>query len=696
MTSRTAEPADGVLEEASESSTRTLILGLDAGGVILHCDRSATSTLVQESAELLGGHLRDVIAADRDGALDRLLEAIDGGREGTAMLAVDTREHGRRDSVVSVHPMSGANGDGLAALAIVRIPVPAAERFTDPAVMRRQLLDDTLAQIGGVLDLDQMGRGLMDILIPHFCNAGALVIRENLIGPDDAPAEAEGQPLMRRIAIGFDDGDQSWDAAFPTGEVFRYPDGSPAFQCLDGDRAMRLRVADAKMACTPDQWPRPIGVDLLRGCSLLLLPLIARGNALGMITCVRTSQYRPFDGYDAELGMEFAQRAALFIDNARRYGRERATALTLQRSLLPTGLSAPKPVEVHHRYLPGSRLIEVGGDWYESIPLPGARVALVVGDVAGHGVRAAVTMGRLRTAIQTLAGLDLPPAEALQRLDELMRTLGEREPHFATCAYAVYDTVTGILEVASAGHPPPLVAGPGGAEFLDLAPAPPLGIAAAVGGSPVFGRRYAVEDGSLLVLYTDGLVENRSRDIDDGLARLRAVFDAAFPDEDGPARPLALLCQEALDGMYNDHHRDDIAMLIARLGRIPEEDHMTWELPATPASAREARSLVREKLASWGLADLSFTAELAATELVTNAVCHVGGPIQLRLVRTDKLVCEVFDNSDARPRLRPPEDNETAESGRGLQVVSRLARRWGVRPTPTGKSVWCELDLPSV
>jgi serine phosphatase RsbU (regulator of sigma subunit)/anti-sigma regulatory factor (Ser/Thr protein kinase) len=675
----------------SVSSTRTLILGLDTAGTVLHCDRGAAGALALEPEELLGTKLRDLVTTDHDGGLDRLLEAVAAGRESTAMLTVGTRAHGPRDSVVSVHPMTG-DGSGLAALAIVRVPMPSGERFTDPALMRHALLDGTFARIGALLDLDQMGRGLMDLLVPHFCSSGALVVRENLIGPDDSPAEApDGQPLLRRVAIGFDDGDPSWDAAFPTGEVFCYPPGNPAMKCLTKERSLRLRMPPGELPYTAEQWDRPGGAEMLRGCSLLLLPLTARGTTLGFLACVRASGHRPFDEYDVQLGMEFASRAALFVDNARRYGRERATALTLQRSLLPTGLTAPAPVEVHHRYLPGSRLIEVGGDWYESIPLPGARVALVVGDVAGHGVRAAVTMGRLRTAIQTLAGLDLPPAEALQHLDELMRTLGEREPHFATCAYAVYDTVTGVLEVASAGHPPPLVAGPDGADFLDLPPAPPLGIAAAVGGAPmVVSRRYAIEDGSILVLYTDGLVENRSRDIDDGLARLRTVFDA----EEATTRPLAALCQEALDGMYNDHHRDDIAMLIARLGRIPEDDHMTWELPGLPTAAREARSMVREKLGEWGLAELSFSAELAATELVTNAVRHGGGGIMLRLVRTDRVVCEVFDGSDARPKMRPPEDNSTAESGRGLQVVSRLARRWGVRPTPTGKSVWCELDLP--
>jgi hypothetical protein len=216
-------------------------------------------------------------------------------------------------------------------------------------------------------------------------------------------------------------------------------------------------------------WRRKPVASLLSDVSMLLLPIVGKDATLGFFYCVRQAGTRRFDRYDMDMGMEFASRAAVFFDNAGRYKREHATALMLQRSMLPTGLSAPSSVEVKHRYLPGSQLVEVGGDWYESIKLPGARVALVIGDVAGHGVRAAVTMGRLRTAIQTLAMLELPPAESLQQLDELMQTIGAREPHFATCAYAVYDAVTGECELAVAGHLPPLVVHPDGrSELLEV------------------------------------------------------------------------------------------------------------------------------------------------------------------------------------------------------------------------------------
>jgi len=428
---------------------------------------------------------------------------------------------------------------------------------------------------------------------------------------------------------------------------------------------------------------RPPAAGLLSGACKLLLPLNARGATLGYIVCTRKRCSRPFDAYDTEIGMEFASRAAILLDNARRYNRERATALTLQRSLLPTGLSAPPSVEVRHRYLPGDQLIEVGGDWYESIALPGARVALVVGDVAGHGVRAAVTMGRLRTAIQTLAMLELPPAESLQQLNELMQQMGEREPHFATCAFAIYDAVTGSLEVASAGHLPPLLVPPkkGSSEFLDVSPAPPLG----VGEGPISSRTFEIKDGSLFVLYTDGLVESRGRDIDDGLKRLQSVFGPASVTE-----PIEALARAALTGVSSDRHRDDVALLIARLARIDGDRQACWTLPSDPASAREARRLVTKALEKWQLGAFVPVTQLLVSELVTNAIRYAEGPVTLRLIREDTLVCEVADSSPALPRLRDADD----EPGRGLQIVSRLSHRWGSRQTPAGKVVWCEQQIP--
>jgi anti-sigma regulatory factor (Ser/Thr protein kinase) len=377
----------------------------------------------------------------------------------------------------------------------------------------------------------------------------------------------------------------------------------------------------------------------------------------------------------------------VFFNLATLYIREHATALTLQRAMLPTGLTMPSSVEVKHRYLPGSELVEVGGDWYESIRLPGARVALVVGDVAGHGVRAAVTMGRLRTAIQTLAMLELPPAESLQQLDELMQTIGEREPHFATCAYAVYDAVTGEIELAVAGHLPPLLVHPDGRnEYLEVTPCPPLGI----GNGVVDTKVITVEDGSLFVLYTDGLVESRDRDISEGLDRLRSAFGEGAPGQD-----LEDLCKTSLDGVYSDAKRDDIAVLIAKLRRIPEDHRVSFQLEPRESWVRDARALIRDPLKRWGLEDLIDSSELLVSELVTNAIRYAkGGEILLRLIlEPETLVCEVHDSSPALPRVL--QVDKDAENGRGLHVVSQMASRWGVRRTASGKVVWCEQLVPA-
>jgi len=719
-------PAGGITAETSHpalaTSVRTVILGIDYDGRIVQHDRNAPQILAREPDELLGAQLSDLTAgvaqdsaaqgnaaqgnaadgtaadgtaaqgnshagraADGVAAVSGLLEAIRADREGSAMLTIDTRDGYRTDAVVTVHPMR-AGGTNLAALALLRIPAPRAERFIDPALMRKLMLDDTFTRIGDTLDVDHLARELIDALVPHFCNAGDLLLLESLIGDDELPSHGpDGSLPLRRIALLHDRKDPAWEAAFPTGEILRYPAHTPYFQCMaTGVPVLEATISDLQAGKIAKAWRRKPVAKLLSGASMLMLPLIARGTMLGFFACTRQEGFRRFDAYDIEIGMDFAARAAVFIDNARRFSREHATALTLQRSMLPTGLSYPSSVEVKHRYLPGSKLIEVGGDWYESIALPGGRVALVVGDVAGHGVRAAVTMGRLRTAIHTLAMLELAPAESLQQLDELMHTLGEREPHFATCAYAVYDAVSGECEVAVAGHLPPLLVHPDGSnELLDVPPAPPLGI----GDGEVESRQFKIEDGSLFVLYTDGLVENKGQDISDGLARLRGIFGPG-----SPTRPLEDLCKATLDGVYSDHQRDDIAVLIARLRRLPEDCYATWTFAPKGTSVRAARSVLAEPLKRWDLEDLIPTTELLVSELVTNAVRYSRGDVTLRLVNERALVCEVLDNSGALPRLRQASGDD--ENGRGLQVVRQLSHRWGARRTATGKVVWCEQQLP--
>jgi anti-sigma regulatory factor (Ser/Thr protein kinase) len=660
----------------SSTSAQTLTLGIDREGRIVQHDRGAGELLADRPGALLGTDLRALIAGPGEAAeaLGGLIEAIRADREITTVLTIRTASRSDVDAVVSAEPIRSTDPE-LFAQVILRIPPPAAERFIDPALMRHALLDGAVRRIGGALDIEQMAPELVNILVPHFCNSAGLLMLESVMGDAEHPdAARDGLNLVRRLAIAHDDSDSGWDAAFPVGEILRYPADTPYTRCLANREPVCVVMTDDDAAKLANAWFRTPVARLVAGTSMLLLPLLAGDAILGFFVCVRRIGFHRFDAYDTEIGMEFASRAALFMDSARRYSRERATALTLQRSMLPTGLSHPASVEVRHRYLPGSKLIEVGGDWYESIALPGGRVALVVGDVAGHGVRAAVTMGRLRTAIKTLTMLELTPAETLQRF----------EPHFATCVYAVFDTVEGTCELASAGHLPPLLVRPDGtSEFLDVSPAPPLGI----GASPIASRTLRIDDGSLLVMYTDGLVEKRTEDIDQGLAGLRKIFGPG-----SPAEPLDDLCRRTLAGVYDDHQRDDIAILIARLRRIGADRHISWNLAPKLTAARRARSLIKRPLRQWGLTELTPMAELVVSELVTNAVRYAQSKISLRLVLEGGLFCEVVDDSAALPRLRQAADDD--ERGRGLQVVSQIAQRWGTRRTGAGKVVWCELAVP--
>jgi serine phosphatase RsbU (regulator of sigma subunit)/anti-sigma regulatory factor (Ser/Thr protein kinase) len=674
---------------AADSASRTLVLGIDGARRIVQCGPNAKAVLGRAPEDLIGRPATDLVGDEAKADLETLLEANDAGQERNGVMAVLRGDGGASaDALVTVQPMLGGGpGTAPSALLFVRVELPPSERYQDPALMRRALMDDPLTRFGATLDLDQSARGLVDVVVPHFCNAASVLVLESLVAADEVHTES-GSAVLRRIAVTSDDGNPAWTSTFPVGEVLVFPEGTPYRQVMETARPVHLPHIEVERASEIGRlWRRGPAGELLSNVSMVLLPMIASDTLLGFIACTRIPGFRKFDAYDVEIGMEFAARAAIVIDNARRYSRERATALALQRSLLPMRLSAPSSVEVRHRYLPGSKLVEVGGDWYESIALPGARVALIVGDVAGHGVRAAVTMGRLRTALHTLANLELPPADALHVMHELMIELGEQEPHFATCVYAVYDATTGTIEIASAGHLPPLLASPtGDNEYLKVPPAPPLGVA---GGAAIESREFTVEDGSLFVIYTDGLVENRGRDIDDGLARLQKIFG-----RDSVDRSMEDLAKTTLAGVYADQHRDDIAVLIARLRRLPADRYSSWTLPADPAAVRRARGLVRARLAEWELEDLDYTTELLASELITNALRYAPGAIELRLLLERTLVVEVLDRSAALPRLRRAEDDD--ENGRGLLVVSQLAHRWGSRRTAAGKVVWCEQIVPGV
>ncbi|GHG99853.1 SpoIIE family protein phosphatase [Streptomyces lanatus] len=452
-------------------------------------------------------------------------------------------------------------------------------------------------------------------------------------------------------------------------------EGRPVFGHTPG-----IAPAAAELLGTPDV-PLPVP----SGHPLIIAPLHGRSHALGSVVLVRDPGRPDFTGDDLLVASQLATHTALGLEKAMLYEREASIADTLQRTMLPPSLPEPPGVQLASRYLPSSRTAQVGGDWYDAIPLPGNRVALVIGDVMGHSMTSAAIMGQLRTSVQTLAGLDLPPDEVLHHLDEQAGRLGSE--HTATCLYAMYDPVLHRLLVSNAGHLPPVLLRPDGtAEVLQVPPGAPIGVGS--GGYETVETH--APPGAALLLYTDGLVESRDSDVLTGVERLCARLRAAAS---GPA-PLSLegLCDEALGTLGTGDRDDDIALLAARFEGILPETVAYWYMAPRPQTAGQARRLTRRTLRQWGLDALIETTELMVSEVVANAVRFASRPITLRLLSTDVLRCEVGDDSPVVPRMRHARLSD--EGGRGLFLVDQLAQRWGATRVSTGKVVWFEQPLP--
>lgn len=550
----------------------------------------------------------------------------------------------------------------------------------EAARSRLRLLYDAGAQVGTTLDVVRTAEELARAVVPAFADFVTVELLDPVLhGEEPVGASTE----MRRTAAA---GIRDDHPLYPVGELIRFVPANPtATGMVNGHAVLQadLAASDGWIAQDPERTRRVLDYGIH---SLISAPLRARGVVLGVVDFWRSEQ-PPFDEDDLSFAEELTARAGVSIDNARRYTREHAMALALQHSLLPRVLPEQSSMEVAHRYLPARP--GVGGDWFDVIPLPGARVALVVGDVVGHGLHAAATMGRLRTAVQNFSALDLPPDDVLAHLDELVTRLdteGDADHAIsgATCLYAIYDPSTGRWTLARAGHPGPVLVRPDGSvTYPDVPLSPPLG---AGGGLPFEAAEFEVPDGSRLVLFTDGLIEERGRDFDRGLELLRDAL--THPDRSAEAT-----CRAVLDAMVSEGPQDDdIALLVARTHLMDPTQTAYWEVPADPAAVSGIRREVSRRLEAWGMRDLTYSTELIVSELVTNAIRYGIPPIGLRLLhhRTE-VTCEVSDGSSTSPHLRLAA--ATDEGGRGLFLIARYAQRWGTRYRARGKVIWAEQSL---
>ncbi|MEU5480916.1 SpoIIE family protein phosphatase [Streptomyces mirabilis] len=550
---------------------------------------------------------------------------------------------------------------------------------------RLTLLYDAGVRIGTTLDVTRTAQELAAFAVPRFADYVTVDLVDTVLrGDEPSPLRAAE---LRRVAV---DGIRKDAPLYPPGGLIHFDPSTPQASGFGSGQIVLeadLAAFSGWQAQEPDRARRLVAYGIH---SMIAAPLRARGVILGVATFWRSKEPTPFSQEDLSLAEELVARAAVSIENARRFTREHTTAVTLQRSLLPHALPEQSAIDVAHRYLPAEAgLGGVGGDWFDVIPLPGARVAIVVGDVVGHGLHAAATMGQLRTAVHNFSTLDLPPDELLCHLDELVTRIdqdrdGDGEAPTltgATCLYAIYDPISRLCTMARAGHLEPIIVRPDGHADLPGVPAgPPLGL----GGLPYEKKEILLPEGSSIVLYTDGLIEDRQRDIDQGIELLRraVAHPGQTPDQ---------VCRAAMDAMVPVAPRDDVALLVAGTRLLDGNRTASWDVPSDPSAVADVRAAAARLLDDWDMKEEAFTLELILSELVTNAIRHATGPIGVRLIRDRSLICEVSDGSSVSPHLRRATTMD--EGGRGLFLVAQFADRWGTRYTSDGKVIWTEQQL---
>jgi GAF domain-containing protein len=613
---------------------------------------------------------------------------------------------------------SAAQGPGGAP----RGTVPARRRaeHAEPGTLRATLLSRAGRLLGTSLDTGRTLAAIAELVVPSFADQCVVDLLEDTGALRRAVTVRMDRERARRVSV-----------PGPPDRRVVYPPDHPCAVALRTGAPVLAEFDERRTAPTEPQPPSRAAHSLLADAAMVIaVPLLGPRGIKGVLAVGADGVNRKFGAGDVELVEEVAARAGFALENAALYESMRSLALALQHSLLPAHLPVIDGVEVQVGYNAGDES-DVGGDLYDVMELSAGRVGIVIGDVQGRGAHAAAVMGQLRAALRAYAVLDEEPAQVLSHLDDLVQ--GLNEALLVTCVYAVFDPFTRECVLANAGHPPPLLAGAHGCQPMEVPPDVPLG----VGGVAFNDHTFTVAPGDTIFLYTDGVVEQRGRSVDEGVRDLCAALEEVL-DGNGPggtdATPAAL-CRAALRvSTIIGPSDDDRAVLAMRTGVGPLP---LWRLslPATPSSPSAARAAIRPVLEQWGLHAQVETVELLLSELVTNAVRHAAGPapaprfdpeavgeidlesLELALLDNalgsegvpgsgpsgttarqvevvarrggDSLWVEVYDQDVRMPRVRTAA--ATDEGGRGLFLVDQLSRRWGARDTPTGKAVWFQI-----
>jgi PAS domain S-box-containing protein len=634
------------------------------------------------SEEVRGRRVRDVLGP----ILGEQIEAYLARVFRTGEPAINREVHGPtplhpdedRWYQVSYFRLTDTDGNVVGAASLVS-DVDDQHRIRDrlhEATERLALLAKISELLASSLNLDRTLAALARLVVPGFADHCIV----DLIDENDE--------LRRRAVVHAPEiaptGGEPW--AQP-GAVVDYPDAHPVAQALATGRAVTLHAAPTDIdydAIAPSKasadYARQVGVQ-----SAIAVPLVAHGQTIGVVSFASSASGRRYTLDDQRLAEEIAVRAAVSIDNAQLFRREQQTALTLQRSLLPGALPETEDLAAAAAYFPAGAEGEVGGDWYDVIPLPSGRVAIVIGDVMGRGIRAAVMMGQLRAVVRGYAVQDLPPVDVVAYLDDLVRNLDDAS--IVTCVYAVYDPLDRSACISNAGHLPPLlVNGAGATKILN----DNTGIALGAGKAPFEQFEVELGDGDGLVFYTDGLVETRGTDIDDGID---ALANAVSPLPDS----LEEACARALTVRSPDAQDDDVAVLVVRVRTRTHASIVERDFTPSAETNSEMRALARSVMATWGAPEeTAQMVELVVSELVTNVIRYAASSFlerpRLRLARRrEEVFVEVTDWNGTLPHRRHA--RPTDEVGRGLALVEAVSLRWGSRPIiGGGKAVWCAMS----